>query len=151
MAASPKVPETSLWDWLKKAQLTFKKRLVLNRIENSVGTGASDVEGVLDGGPLWIELKTAARPVRPGTPIKVRFEPTQPEWHEARRDAGRMTFVLLQVGAQHQARRYLLESVHIPALAEGVTEQWLDEHAVVGALSSREEILVRASRSLHAP
>lgn len=151
MSASPKVPESSLWDWLKKANLSFRELLHMTRIENTAGDGASDVEGVLDGGPFYVELKSAARPVRPGTPIKVRFEPSQPGWHEARRNAGRMTFVLLQVGAQHQARRYLVESTHIPAMAEGVTEQWLDEHAVIGALSSREEILVRASRSLYAP
>lgn len=148
MSASPKIPESSLWDWLKKSNQTWRELLHMTRIENSAGMGASDVEGVLDGGPFYIELKTSARPARETTPIKVRFEDSQPGWHEARRNAGRKTFILLQVGAQHQARRYLIRSEHIPALAEGVTEAWLDEHTSIGALSNRDEILRYAANSL---
>jgi len=119
---SSKVKETSLWDWLKKAKLHFRKKLQIGRMENSVGAGMPDVEGCLEGHPaFWIELKVADLPARIGTPVRVKFQPKQVPWIEKRCSLGGKAFILLQVGSGRETYRLLIPGQHAAQVEAGLT------------------------------
>lgn len=145
-----------MWYWMRKVKRIFKKRLHISRIENAVGVGMSDVEGCLEdplsgfGIQFWIELKSEKRPVRSGTKIKPRFQSTQEPWHRRRRGSGGRTFVLLQVGAESAARRYMIWGELIPQMAEGMTEQQLEVLSVISPKASAKQI-IEAAAFLEAP
>lgn len=143
------VRETRLWSWLKTASLAFTERLHMTRVENRVGAGASDVEACFGGVQLWIELKTAARPTKPGTRIKPRFEATQWPWHRRRHQSGSPTFVLLQVGqgSGDDVARYLLPGTLIPQLeSPGMTEYELRQAMLCPYHARATEVLLAARR-----
>lgn len=147
--SSDGVREARLWSWLKTASLAFTERLHMNRVENRVGAGCSDVEACFGGVQLWIELKTAPRPVKPGTRVKPRFETSQWPWHRRRHQAGTPTFVLLQVGqgAGDGVGRYLLPGTLIPQLeSPGLTEYELREAALCPPSARATEVLLAARR-----
>lgn len=140
-ADSRKVSETTLWEWLNTVKYKLKKALHMCRLENAVGVGASDVEGCFNGVQFWCELKCEARPVRPSTVIKPRFEKTQNPWHRRRREAGGRTYVLLQVGAGAKADRLLFHGKDIPYLTEGDTLDKLKERAIAPSNSSALDLV----------
>lgn len=108
--------ETALWGrcLTAKAQLIeAAHRIDIQRLENAVGSGHPDVDECLDGIQIWLELKSAHRPARASTPIRMRTNKTtraaQIRWHRRRGAAGCKTnFILLQVGDAHKARLYLV-------------------------------------------
>lgn len=140
-----KVRESKLWQWLKLGGKSYRERLHMGRMENSVGSGAADVEGCLDGSQFWIELKCEARPTQPTTKIKPRFQPSQGPWHRRRRRSGGRTFVLLQVGAGGSARRYMLPGELIPSMQKGMTEKRLEELSVIPPVALHDEIIQTAA------
>jgi len=118
--------ESSLWQWLKKAERELGPNLHMNRIENSAGQGQGDVEGHLRGsGQFWIELKTTTRPVRPETKIRFKVRPKQIAWHTARAKAGGRSYFLLQVGSGADRRLYLVRGRLAAKIAQGMTESEL--------------------------
>jgi hypothetical protein len=140
------VRETRLFQWLVACKVVFRSRLHMTRIENSVGVGASDVEGVLDGKAFYIELKTGARPALPGTRIKVKVEDSQPRWHKKRCDAGAVTYFLIQIGSGRDAARYLIHSEHMLELKiHGMTEGRMRELAKLPWDAKAHEIVERAT------
>lgn len=122
-----KVPESTLWTWMTKARPVYRHRLHVDRIENLVSSGHSDVSGVLDDGAFFIELKTAARPAGKNTRIKPKFRPKQVPWLEARWKAGGASSVLLQVGCGTRARRYLIKADPFTSSVRTLAERGLDE------------------------
>ncbi len=138
--------ETVLWGWLKRARYAFLRDLHMNRIENLVGKGTPDVEGCLTIEQFWIELKCSDRPKRPTTNVKVKFRPYQPEWHKARRKAGGRVFVLVQVGSgKKDARRYLVSSVYLSLLKDGITEECMCELALCDPKATPTEVVRTAA------
>lgn len=99
--------ESTLWNTLKR-NLKKCSKVTWDRIENSAGTGMADVNLAYQhrdtGLPLdvWIELKhVRKRPVRPGTPVRVKFQDTQPQWLLDRWVIGRNAYILLQVDNEY--------------------------------------------------
>lgn len=122
--------ETGLWDWLKKARDHFGDRLHMRRVENSVGIGDSDVEGVLDGEPFVIELKVAKRPARKSTVLKFGepIKQEQIEFMRRRLLAGSAAAFLIQVGAGAEREVYVVHAALGDVLAAGVTEEQLQRY-----------------------
>lgn len=117
----PKVKESSLWKWLKPAQKKFRRRLQMERIENSVGSGRPDVEICIKGTITPIELKSCDMPKKDSTKIKVGIRKTQEGWFLRRIDAGGRAFVLTQISSDKGAYRLLTNGVHIKKLRQGLT------------------------------
>ncbi len=119
--------ETSLWRWLKGAGRELRDALHMQRVENSVGSGASDVEGMLRlCGQFWIELKSTARPKR-GGPVRFKVRDSQVEWMQRRAAVGGSTWLLLQVGSGRAASRYLVPGKYAKMVQDGVTETTLTQ------------------------
>lgn len=115
--------EDVLWSWLNMVKAIFRHDLHMTRVENAVGPGWPDVEGMLISRQFFIELKCSRRPVHSDTPVRVKYRPKQPPWHKRRLRAGARIFTLVQVGSgQADARRYLIDSKHLPIVKEGITE-----------------------------
>lgn len=125
----------------------YRDALHMNRVENGVGAGMADVEGsrlrkgAREATCFYIELKCEARKTNPADKIKVKFQPSQPEWHRKRRKVRARVFVLVQVGSGTKALRYLLPSVYVPRLASGMTEKAMEEAAFVPPTCMPEEII----------
>lgn len=117
-----KASETDLWTWLRAA--TTSRDLFIRRIENLVGVGDPDVRGYYVGRPFDIELKTAARPKRPETPVigKGYVRPEQVVWHRLCWLAGGNNYVLVQVGRGGGAKHYLVPGRDIGKI-EGLSER----------------------------
>jgi len=117
----------------------------MTRVENAVGPGWPDVEGMLVGTQFFIELKCAYRPVYANTEIQVKFRPKQPPWHRRRLLAGARIFVLLQVGKDADACRYLISSQHIEDIKAGLLETDLAQLAVIDPRSKARAIVDAAA------
>lgn len=135
--------ESSLWKWLDKPL----PKLHLTRVEDLVNVGRSDVEGCLDGSAFIIELKVADRPARSRTPIRTQSEITteQCDWLEARRAAGGLAWLLIQVGQGHEAKRYLLDGRVARKARAGLTEDRLEDLSVCWSKADSEGILRAAA------
>lgn len=141
-----KTRETSLWNWVRKARLVFKRDLRIDRIENSVGRSFPDVEGKLKrSGNFKLELKTEKRPTDPSGRIKVKFQDGQPEWHRKSCAVGDNTFILLQVGSYSKARRYLLPGSYAHKMQAGMTEAQLEDRSIVPPVCLPEELVQAAA------
>lgn len=60
------------------------------RVENLVGTGMPDVNGLLNGVEAWLELKHVS------SGFKIHFQPTQPAWIFKRSLFGGRVFILVR-------------------------------------------------------
>lgn len=150
MASSTR--EAGLWRWLKGARKVLRDDLHMQRVENSVGSGAPDVEGKLRGaGQFWIELKSTARPKRDG-PVRFRVRDSQVEWMRRRAAAGGRTWLLLQVGSGRSAERYLVPGEHAKMVQNGATETTLmqvcEMRQYTGFSSRSPEDVVRRAAEL---
>lgn len=138
------VSEKVLWAWLQLAQKDFGPRLHMERIENLVGAGNADVSGCVDGRYFDIENKTAERPVRSGPIIGPNYiRPSQLVWHTLRWAAGGNNFVLIQVGRQKGALRYLVPGGRIREI-EGKTEIALCGMSVIDPREDPADFIKRA-------
>lgn len=140
--------ESALWKRLRDAGVALRQtgHLVdLQRLENAAGVGHPDVEGCIDGGQVWIELKSELRPVRVTTAIHPKKRESQNIWHRVRSEAGcRINWILLQVGEAHGARLYLIPG-HCYDKIEA-TEAEIERLSVVPPNASPSDCLLRATR-----
>lgn len=136
--------ENSLWKWLKPVRIHFREKLVLGRLENSVGAGWPDVEGFLeDYGQIWIELKSAARPADPLTNVDLKHtRDAQVRWLSKRWAMQQRVFILIQVGSGYAALRYLIPGNLAQDLQDGQTEAWLKANSWSGPTAKRHEVLL---------
>lgn len=120
--------EISLWNWLKKSRLLYRRSLHLCRVENSSIKGMPDVEGqVIKACPFWIELKSAKRPAKSTTPVRfpTKDREAQVEWAKRRSEVGGRCYMLLQVGSGSDRRIYLVHGLNSQKVHDGLTEQEL--------------------------
>lgn len=138
--------ESRLWEWLKKARLSYRDDLHMTRVENGVSAGMPDVEGHLKrGGQFWIELKSAARPKHPDTPVRFRTRTAQVEWVDRRRAVGGRAWYLLQVGDGADRRIYLLDGMWGAMIHAGQSEQWLSDHSAIGRAATQWTVIAVAT------
>ena len=104
-----KTKEANLWRWLSKARNELGSDLHMWRVENDVGSGMPDVEGVHLGRHFFVELKTCDRPKRAATPVRWSVQPSQPLWCKQNMKAGGNPWLLVQVGPE----RLLMPMKHI--------------------------------------
>lgn len=117
----------------------------VQRIENAATSGHPDVEGCIDGGQLWIELKSCSRPVRPDTPIRPKKRQSQDIWHRQRTDAGcRFHWILIQVGEARDGVLYLIPGEHYASIT--VPERELAKLSVLSMGATASDALLRASK-----
>lgn len=119
--------EGRLWEWLSKARAQLGDELDMNRIENSVGAGMADVEGIRKGFQFWCELKSEDRPARPTTPIRYTWQDKQVPWLKRRWSLGGRAFALCSVGRHPHRVAYLIPAVHLGDIENGVPEAKLAE------------------------
>lgn len=122
--------ENSLWKWLRKIlkDATYKNVLAMSRIENSVGLGTPDVEGVFMKKAFWIELKQAELPVRETTPIRPKkFTDEQVHWLSKRWFLGTPTHVFIQIGTE----RFLIPGYKAKQVQFGQTLSWYRKNSKV--------------------
>jgi hypothetical protein len=121
--------ETSLWEWLKTARKFLGSRLHMRRVENAVGLGDPDVDGIYNGRDFSLELKVAKRPAKATTTLRFGHEvtPQQVEYAEQRLAAGGAHAFLIQVGSGADAARYVVHGGYAGTLARGVSEAWLKQ------------------------
>lgn len=140
--------ESSLWQRCRTAvkALAWQGHHVdLQRIENAATSGHPDVEGVIDGSQLWIELKSCMRPVKASTPIRPKCRPSQEIWHRKRTEAGsRIHWVLIQVGEDRSAKLYLVPGSQYNDV-KAATEEQLERWSAIRSSAEMSDVLVRAS------
>lgn len=111
-----KTREASLWRWLRGAR---GPGVHVERVENGLSRSTPDVEASCGAGGFWLELKTAARPKRPGTSVRFAFQPGQSAWLARRWALDRGAWLLVQVGPT----RYLVPGAFAEDLEEGASEE----------------------------
>jgi hypothetical protein len=143
--------EKNLWSWLSNTRKVFKADLHMNRVENSAISGMPDVEGFLvHHGQFWIELKSAKRPKRLDTPIRMKFQPGQAEWLIKRSKLGGNVWMLIQVGSFGDKRLYLIDGLYAKAVKDGVPESKLQDWAVLLPYALKAEMIIkRAAGIIH--
>lgn len=122
--------EKNLWAWLKKGFKEVKVPKDIRRIENMVSVGDPDVEGCIIGVSFNTELKSKARPKRITTKIKTDLTRDQARWLLDRHKAGGITWILIQIGSAHKAKRYLIPGRLGFSLLEKVLETELAALAI---------------------
>lgn len=135
--------ESNFWAWIR-GKLKGIPDLDVHRVENSVGSGMPDVEGCYRGGQFWLELKATTRPVRPTTPIRVKFQPLQVHWLEKRWRCGGSCWVYLKV----EDARYLVPGNKAHIVEAGVPEAELAALAVLPPNHTVPEMLAVVSSPL---
>jgi hypothetical protein len=138
--------ETSLWQRCRTGIKALRKCGHLAhfcRLENQVGEGNPDVEGVINGDQCWIELKTNARPKRASTVIRSKTRDSQSIWHRARTEGGsRIHWVLIQVGHAQTAKLYLIPGCDYDKII--TTEAELYTMSMCGPDDQMASVLLRA-------
>lgn len=138
--------ESELWKRCKTGIVTLRKhghKVDLQRVENCAVSGHPDVEGCVDGGQTWIELKSCLRPVRPDTPIRPKKRQSQEIWHETRTRAGcRINWILIQVGEDKSAKLYLIPGCRYAEIT--ATESKLAEMSVLAPTATAADTILRS-------
>ncbi len=142
-----KILEKNLWGWVKDGcKGRFPRGLLhMERIENAVSAGGPDVDGCLDHHMFKIELKTAARPAKPNTNVAVKFTKYQVPWHRRYEPCGGRAFMLIQVGSDKAAARYLIPGCHAAAVQLGVPESELEWLSITPSGSTAKNIIAHAA------
>lgn len=95
-----RLPEQRLWDKLRKAAAG---RVHMERVENLVGVGRPDVDTLVNGRFVPIELKAVAQwPAKASTPVLGRKGVTQQQanWHLNWRIWGGTSLVVVEVAGE---------------------------------------------------
>lgn len=140
-----KIKEKFLWQWLRKAKESIKK-LELERIENMCSSGMADTNGCFEGREFWIELKTTDRPKTSRGRVRLRFEKSQRPWLRRRWNSGSQAYALIQVGANDEAKRYLIPGNTIFRMDEYEFEEDLEIACIGSPYMSAEKIIELASK-----
>jgi hypothetical protein len=140
--------ETALWTRLKAGAVEVRatgRAIDIQRLENSVGSGHPDVEGVMGGGDqFWIELKSELRPKNPTTPIRFKVRQSQAIWHRRRAALGfRAAWVLCQVGEGHGASLYLIPGSYYGSIV--APESILHRLSACPPTATPADVLMRAA------
>ena len=114
---SARARESNLWNWLRDGA---PDDCFMERIENSIAVGTPDVFGVWRGVAFCAELKSVGR--RPTGDVWCEVKTDQAMFLRAWRRAGGLSWVLVQVGVMHAARRYLVDGVLSDQLLEPLPE-----------------------------
>ncbi len=147
---SDRTKETALWGWLKSGLPRLAEaghRHDVQRIEDTTKSGTPDVEGCIDGGCFWAELKVAYEQPTKGT---VRVKTTVFQVHRAlrRRRAGGRSWYLIRVGVHPRAQHFLVPGDYAEELLDKPIS--LERLTSVSALDPKarpEAILLAASRA----
>src|SRR4249919_4400266 len=96
---SKQKPENKLWQNMRTNMLTKGDRV--DRIENSVSSGAPDVNGCLAGEDVWVELKAPTEPKRAETPLMTSngnhpLLQSQINWFARQAQAGGIAYILIR-------------------------------------------------------
>ena len=138
--------ERHLWEWLELGGRELQRhgaQVVLERVENCAGTGMPDVYGVMVF-EFWIELKSVPRKPL----IDCELDTDQVLWHQRyRRCGGKGSFILVQVGTGHTARRYLIPSSHVAHLAKSISEPALSALACHKGTPTASDVILLAAHS----
>lgn len=138
--------ETALWDRCKRGGKAIRQqghKLDMQRVENCAVSGHPDVEGCLDGGQFWIELKTCLRPARADTVIRPKKRESQEIWHEERsRAGGTIHWILIQVGEDKAGKLYLIPGCRYAEIT--ATEAKLAEMSVLPHTATTADVILRA-------
>ncbi len=142
-----KILEKNLWGWVKDGcKGKFPRGLLhMERIENVASSGHPDVDGCLDGHMFMIELKTAARPKNPGTNVAVKFTKYQVPWHKRYEPCRGRAFMLIQVGSDKAAARYLIPGSNAAAVQLGMPESELEWLSITPSGSTAKTIIAYAA------
>lgn len=137
----------ALWDWLYKAQKPME-RTWLYRVENAVGAGECDVEGVHDGGQFKCELKIGD--MKANGVVSIHFQPLQVPFLTRWWRAGGMAFLLIRVdhNMPRYPKKFLIRGGDVEGLFTNVRdEQWearlvdLDWANLLSATPTAEEAI----------
>lgn len=131
--------EVRLWEWLRDNTKAVKG-LHMRRVENRVGDGDPDVDGCLLGKYFELELKGCPRP-KTGGKLDFEVRRSQVLWHRRRVRAGGNIWAYIRVGIGREVKRYLVSSIHMPELFEGVTEIRLSELCALDPDHSPDKLL----------
>ena len=82
-----KGPEANFWNQIRA---NLPKKSLATRIENKHGGGIPDVHLLMDGLPIWIELKVT-------NANAVKLSPHQVAWHTAYWARGGLSFILVKI------------------------------------------------------
>lgn len=138
--------ESQLWQRCKAGGKIIRQqghKLDMQRIENSATSGHPDVEGCLDGGQFWIELKSCLRPARADTPIRPKKRQSQEIWHEERTRAGcRINWILIQVGEDKAGKLYLIPGCRYEEIT--APESKLAEMSVLPPSATAADVILRS-------
>jgi len=128
--------EASLWKWLSNARNELRDQVDLRRVEDAIGAGFPDVDGLLTMRPehsdspdedpfgFKLELKSEKRPARLSSPIRFALEKrrAQIEFMRKRYTMGEAAYFFVQVGEAADAMRYLVPGDAGARLREGMVE-----------------------------
>jgi hypothetical protein len=92
--------EANLWDRLRDGLMSASEgQIILERIENAVGVGTADVNGLIDEVEFWLELKfISKKPARDGPVFgNGGLRPEQKPWLFNRSNAGGQVFIFAQI------------------------------------------------------
>lgn len=91
--------ENNTWSYVRKGlNKVIPRESRMDRVENLLGSGMADVNYCIEGSEGWIENKFLKKyPARPGTPVKIKWQPEQRPWLISQTRAGGRAFVLIQV------------------------------------------------------
>lgn len=138
--------ESALWVRCKTGVKTLRQqghKVDLQRVENAATSGHPDVEGCVDGGQTWIELKSCARPVRADTVIRPKKRQSQEIWHETRSRAGcSYNWILIQVGEDKAGKLYLIPGCRYAEIT--ATEAKLAEMSVLPPTATAADVILRS-------
>ena len=107
--------ESYLWQQLRGSRPFSEADIDLNRVENSVGNGAPDVEGCWLGKQVWIELK-----IFKGN--RVHFRYSQRTWIKRREKAGGHCYVLAR--KNNELRLYDAPALVSSPVVDNAGERW---------------------------
>lgn len=123
-----KISESALWKWIVKNN-PDPKAFHFERLENLVGSGIPDVvHKHKEGETIWIELKTARKPVRPTSKIfkKGYFNKSQEVWHKKWSGLGAKVYILLGVDKE----RYLISTIGIESAINDFTYSDIQKYKI---------------------
>ena len=132
-----KITESQLW---KRISKECPDDIILQRDENIVGVGQPDVIGIKKGGfVFWLELKTAAKPVRKTSKVfkSGYVNPSQKLWFLKWTSLGANAFILLQMS--HEL--YLMPGKPVIRDIDDLTVSDIEQYKVTNIFESLKDYL----------
>ena len=136
--------ESGVWKWLRDGTKHLRRKLALERVENSVGAGRPDVNGHFEGGHTFdIELKRAKSNKTSDT-VHIKWQPKQQPWLMARWAKGAMCWVLIVVDEGPNLKRFLVRGCDVGDL-NTTSLSHLEEISVICPKASAADVVRTAS------